>query len=209
LKDVREFLALLTERGIGLISPDRDMLRYNIEEPGIINQIDVAHAMGFIQNPKAARLIAVKYANRSCEIHSLDIDVYLSVLDQFPEWARAAKTDRRPGTRGGTEFVRKMCQLAIAEHMDEHRCFICNGTSAKRKEDMKNVFHDMVFCETCKDTGRVYPTDIERASLMEVDQKIWERIWSNRFREIQGMLMAWEGSASVDMYVALRGMQGG
>jgi len=197
MKDVREFLSLLTERSIGLTYPDRSGSAYNTDVSAI-NQIDVAHAMGLVKNPKAACLLGVKYGGRSSDIHKLDLIVWTSVLDLFPDWTMD-KTYQK-----GREFIRRMCQLAVAEHMDEHRCPSCNGTSPAKKEAMKNVFHDTVFCETCGDTGRVYPSEADRAETMGIDLKLWERHWSDRFRQIQAMLHAWEIDGAMDLYAALK-----
>ncbi len=197
MKDVREFLALLTERGLGLINSDRKGTSYNVEGRGI-NQIDVAHALGYVKNHNAARLLGVKYGGRTSDIHDLDIAVWMAVIEKFPNWTQD-KTYQR-----GKEFVRRMCQLALAEYMDEHRCPVCNGTSAAMKETMKHVFHDMVYCEPCKDSGRVYPSDGERADVMGIDPMLWNRHWRDRFDAIKAMLSGWEISAAGDMYRALK-----
>lgn len=192
MRDPRELLSLLTEKIINLES---------VTYGGIpeITEEDMSHAMGFIRDKKAALLIGVRYCGRTEDIRELDYALWLTALDLFPKWRRENSYIR------GAELIRRMCQMAINEYMDEHRCPACQGTSPKLKENLKQAFHgDHTFCETCKDSGRVFPTEAFRAEVMKMDARLWENVWAEKFRRIQLILHSWESSAVSDLYDALR-----
>lgn len=191
MRDPRELLCLLTEKIVSL-----EGYSGGIPE---ITQDDMSHAMGFVRDPNASLLLGVKYCGRSADIHKLDITLWLAAIGKFPDWVRDSNY-----TRGG-EFIRRMCQMAVNEYMDKHLCQTCNGTSPVLKENLKNAFHkDQVFCETCRDIGRVYPTDDFRAEIMGINPKMWQRSWSDRYRDIQAILHEWEGRAVSELYEAMR-----
>lgn len=191
MRDPRELLGLLTEKIASLEG-------YNGGTPEI-TQDDMSHAMGFVRDPNASLLMGVKYCGRSSQIHKLDIALWLEAVGKFPDWHKDETYIR------GSEFIRRMCQMALNEYMDKHLCPTCNGTSPVTKESLKNAFHnDHVFCETCRDIGRVYPTDNFLAQVMGIDIRIWSRSWAERYREVQRILFAWESAAVDDLVEALR-----
>lgn len=191
MRDPRELLALLTEK---IVSLDR-------ESGGVpeITQDDISHAMGFIRDPNASLLVGVKYCGRSGDIHKLDLTLWLEAAGKSNRWEKDEGYTRRK------EFIRRMCQMALNEYMDQHLCPTCNGTSPVLRENLKNAFHkDHLFCETCRDIGRVYPSDEFRAEVMGINPKLWQRSWSDKYREIQAILYNWESLAVTDLIEALR-----
>lgn len=187
----QELLALLTAR----------VQRFQLAPGGIpdITQEDIAHAMGRIESKSGSVLIRVKYCGRAEDLHSLDLIIWTTILEMYPQWTG------EPGYVKGGEFVRKLCQMALAEHMDDHRCPVCKGTSSKIKEDLKNVFHqDQVYCETCGDSGKVYPTEEFRASMIGLNMRFWDRVWGEKYRKIQQFLHNLESDAVGDMTAALK-----
>lgn len=189
--NAKELLALLTAK----------VQSYVISSGGIpeVSQQDVSHAMGYIKDRNAALLIGVKLCGRSDDIWELDIALWETILFQFPEWRKEGKYTP------GKEFIRHMCQTALNEHMDNHLCPTCKGTSARLKEDLKHAFHsDFLFCSTCMDSGRVHPSEETRADIIGVDRKIWRKVWSSKYRRIQAVLNAWETIAIKELQEALR-----
>lgn len=189
--NARELLALLTAK----------VQRYVVSDGGIpeVTQEDMSHAMGYIRDKRAALLIGVKYCGRSEDVWELDFALWQSAILRFPEWQRDKEYIK------GREFIRHLCQMALNEHMEEHTCHTCKGTSAKLKEDLKHAFHkDFEFCSTCNDSGKVRPSEKDRARIVGVNFKLWERHWSEKYRQIQAILNDWEGTAAGDLQDALR-----
>lgn len=190
MRDPRELLSTLTAEVQG----------YEIVDGAIPEYLpsDLAHAMGFIKDKDAALLIGVKYCGRSEDIHALDLRFWMLVIDNYGNWTRTK------GYKRGSEFIRRLSQMAINEYMDDHRCPACLGTSEKMKEDLRLAFHkDFVFCETCNDLGKVFPRETDRARLAKMDQGLWDKVWAYKYRQIQSLIHDLERKACEDLEDAL------
>lgn len=185
----QELLSLLTAR----------VQRFALAPGGIpkLTAEDVAHALGRVRNRNAALLIGVKYGGRTGDIRKLDHALWLTILKEYPSWTK------EKGYTKGQEFIRSMCQMALAEYMDDHLCPDCGGRSAKAKENLSHAFHDMTFCPTCNDSGKVYPDERTRARIMQIETRLWEKYWSDKYRKIQAEIYAWEYAALDDLASSL------
>jgi hypothetical protein len=143
--------------------------------------------MGTIQNVDAALLMRLKYTGDTGVLKQMDIRLYIIVLTEFKD---------RGGLPKG-EYVRTLCQMALAEYMDDHTCPECGGKSPRTAEILSHVLKEEI-CAICHDTGRLYPSDDDRAVIVGIHRKMWDRV-SPMYRRIQGILWDLEGNAIVDM----------
>lgn len=141
---------------------------------------DLLHAMGRIQDPIGSDLLRLKFALMG------DIKKVYDHIEKI--------TNNGP-----------LVQLALAEYLSDHRCPTCNGTSELMRERLQHAVGEMVFCEPCGDTGRIYPTDKDRAQFIGVHVRFWPRL-ENNFKEIQGLISSIELDALRDIYNALEGL---
>lgn len=186
----QELLSLLTAR----------VQRFHLAPGGIplLTTEDAAHALGRVRDRNAALLIGVKYGDRTNDIRQLERSLWFLILKNYPKWTKIEGYER------GREFIRRMCQMALSEHMGDHLCPTCKGQSERARENLKHAFHrDVTFCVTCNDRGKVHPDDRTRAEMMGLHVDVWQKHWSRKYRKIQAQLFAWEDSALEDLADAL------
>jgi len=155
------------------------------ESPATLKPVDINHALGLVQDSLGATLVRVKYCSQSNLIHDLDIGIWLRAVDLF----RAKKWS---GKR-----LRSMCQVGLAEHIDDHVCPICNGRKAAW------IGSKLIECDKCRGTGRLYPSDDFRIEVLNLPPKAWKNHYDQRYRMVQSLISSLEDSTLSDLVTRL------
>lgn len=166
-----EKLAMMTPHGL-----DVDHVPGGVAK---LTALDVAGACGMAGLTKGENaLLLAMYCGDMEALRQAELTLYLRAVD--------IAIDRDWKVVRGKEYLRGVCQLAIAEVVGSHRCRACNGTKF-------NKHHKT--CRRCDGSGmEKKPSGRAMAGYIGMPKTTWWATWENRYERVLRELQGWHDS---------------
>lgn len=156
-------------------------------------QSDIGHALGLIKHPRAILVGRVKYADQKELYPELEYVLWDSAVV-----LAIANCWKVPDHLHGTQFLRRMAKMALAECLDPQHCAQCQGRGELIAENLK------IQCQSCDGMGHKPKSDRQRAVRMNIARSTWSDTWSEPYRLVQIELDKWEDIFRRALHVRLK-----
>ncbi len=150
--------------------------RFEYVSPGMLSEItryDVAASLhGLAEGPL---LLAYLYSSDSEGICDKLRDCLLLDVQRIAE-------HQKWRCRKETDFLRRMCSVAITEHFNPRRCVKCKGSGILLAK----------MCDKCGGLGQEAYQPCEIARMCGFIDNHWKRVWESKYNQILNILMQYE-----------------
>lgn len=127
-------------------------------------------------------LVCAKWVEPDGVMDRLFYELYLDVIEMA--------TREQWRVPRGREHLRRMAALAILEVLQPATCRRCAGTGYMLPEHLRHQK-----CPKCRGSGHIHMSGRQRARIVGMDHKGWQRHWAGRYERIYRRVAGMETSA--------------
>jgi len=153
----------------------------------------IAHAVAYIRDPAAQKLITIKGTGNFRELASLHRHIFDRV------WYLAMEMGWSSSKEPIEKIVNRMVLTALCEELIETKCRKCRGRGEVFRRN-----HPVETCRRCEGTGKETQSERKRAQSCEIEWKNWRKRWAKKYAMVRSMLSELDSEARSSLKSALR-----